>query len=293
VLPTINAGRLSANPATLRRMLRYGTPFFYLSVAMLLQPTIDAAFLSKLAPPDVVGWYSAARRLIGFLVFPAAALVGALYPTLCRLHATDSNAFKETVNGAMRWTAVLVIPVALGCLLYPDIGVALYDRAKFLPAEDNLRVLSLYLLLLYFSMPLGASVMASGRQHLWAGVQTACVLVSIVLDPVLIPWFQRRMGNGGVGLSIAAVVSELTVVSCGVWLAPRGILGRRFWGSLLPALGSGIAMVVVARVLHGLPSLAAAPVAILGYVACLWATGGVDRDFVAAARALVAKKLSR
>jgi Na+-driven multidrug efflux pump len=188
---------------------------------------------------------------------------------------------------------VLVIPVALGCLLYPDIGVALYSRAAFRPAEDNLRVLSLYLLLLYFSMPLAASVMAAGRQRVWAGVQAACVLVSLVLDPVLVPWFQMRMGNGGVGLSIAAVVSELIVVTCGVWLAPSGILGRRFWGSMLPALGSGVAMFAVAYLLRGLPSLAAAPVAILGYLGCLWATGGVDREFVAAARALVARKLAR
>jgi O-antigen/teichoic acid export membrane protein len=289
--PAAAIGRISVSVDTLRLLLRTGTPFFFLSVAMVLQPTIDAAYLSKLAPPDVVGWYSAARRLVGFLIFPASALVGALYPTLCRLYATDLQAFRDTSTSALRFTAILAAPVALGCLLYPDIGISLYDRAAFLPAEDNLRIQSLFVFLLYFSMPLGICVLAAGRQRAWSVVQASCVAVSVALDPVLVPFFQRRTGNGGLGLSVAAVVSELVVLGCGVFLAPRGVLGSQFWRSLGPALGSGAAMVLVARLLHRAPSLAAAPVAVAAYVGCLWASGGIDREFVAAASRMITRKL--
>jgi O-antigen/teichoic acid export membrane protein len=200
-LRSIHIGHLSADLGTLKTLLRRGIPFVFMSIAVMLQPSIDAAFLSKLAAVDVVGWHSAARQLVGFLIFPATALVGALYPTLCRLYATDLEAFKRTTRNALRGTSLMVIPVALGCLLYPDIGIAFYDRKSFLPAEMNVRFLSLFVLLLYFTMPLGICVLAAGRQRAWTIVQSSCIVVSLALDPIL-PWFQRRTGNGA-GVCVA------------------------------------------------------------------------------------------
>jgi O-antigen/teichoic acid export membrane protein len=284
---------LSVDSATLRTLFRRGVPFVFMGLAMTLQPFIDATFLSKLGSPDAVGWHSAARRLVGFLIFPASALVGALYPTLCRLHGADQAAFKDTTNNALRATSLLVIPVALGCLLYPDIGIAFYDRQLFRPAEDNVRILSLFVFLLYFTMPIGICILASGRQRAWTLVQSSCVLVSLVLDPLLVPWFQRRAGNGGLGVAAASAVSEVIVLACGISLAPRGLFDGRFWRSLVPALVSGAAMVATARALTSISSFAAAPIAVGAYVACLWLTGGLKEGFVAELRRLVESKLSR
>ena len=292
-LRSVNLNGLSVDFGTVKTILHRGTPFVFMALAMTFQPGIDAAFLSKLAPAEVVGWHSAARRLVGFLIFPASALVGALYPTLCRLHATDLEAFKRMTASALRGTSLLVIPVSLGCLLYPDIGIAFYDRALFQPAEQNLRVLSLFVFLLYFTMPLGISVLASGRQHEWTLVQSSCVITSLALDPLLVPVFQRRMGNGGIGIAVATLVSEAVVLCCGVWLAPRGIFGRQFWRSLVPALAAGAAMVVVAGLLRPTTSFIAAPIAVTAYVGCLWMTGGLDESFISELRRLAASKLSR
>jgi O-antigen/teichoic acid export membrane protein len=291
---TADIPRFSADVATLKTLLNRGTPFVFMSLAMTLQPGIDATLMSKLASAEVVGWHSAARRLIGFLIFPASALIGALYPTLCRLHETDLDAFKRTTSVALRGTSLLVIPVALGCLLYPDIGIAFYDRRLFLQAEDNVRVLSLFVLLLYFTMPLGICILAAGKQRAWTLVQSSCVVVSLVLDPLLVPWFQRRMGNGGLGVCIASVVSEVIVLICGIWLAPRGIFDGRFWRSLGPALVSGVAMVIAARLLHAATnSFVAAPIAVTVYGTCLWLTGGIDDSLLLELRRFFGSKLSR
>jgi O-antigen/teichoic acid export membrane protein len=291
-LRSIYIGRISADLDTLKTLLRRGTPFVFMSIAVILQPGIDAMFLSKLAAVDVVGWHSAARQLVGFLIFPATAVVGALYPTLCRLHTTDFEAFKRTTSRALLGTSLMVIPVALGCLLYPDIGIAFYDRRSFLPAEMNVRFLSLFVFLLYFTMPLGICVLAAGRQRAWTMVQSSCIVVSLALDPILVPWFQRRLGNGGLGVCVATVVSEIIVLGCGVWLAPQGIFDRRFFRSLLPAFASGVAMIAVARALYFTSSFVAAPIAVTAYVACLWFTGGVDASVISELRRLVAARLS-
>jgi Na+-driven multidrug efflux pump len=185
------------------------------------------------------------------------------------------------------------MPIALGCALYPEIGSSVYSRAAFAPAENNLRVLSVFLFLMYFTMPLGTALLAAGRQRAWAIVQSLCVVVSAALDPILVPWFQRRTGNGGLGICTASVISEIIVVVCGVCLIPRGFFDRQFWRSLFFGLVSALVMVAVARALHGFNSFLAAPVAVSAYAVALRLTGGVGQTEVDAVREVFLRKFRR
>jgi len=284
---------LSFERSTLKDLLKGGTPFVFFNLAMALQPCIDAWYLDKLAPSEVMGWFAVTRRLLGVLLFPASALLGALYPTLCRLHTSDLDGFVRMSRGALYSVALAVVPVALGCGLYPEIGISIFSREAFGPAEDNLRISAVFLFLVYFSMPLGICILAAGKQRAWSLVQAMCVVVSLVLDPRLVPWFQRRMGNGGLGLCIAGVASEALVVGCGIALAPRGIFDRRFARAILLALLAGAAMALVAYGLRSITPFVAAPIAVMVYGAVLVATGGIEKSQLAEARAMVARRLSR
>ncbi len=290
-LRPVGIGTLRIRRETVRMLVVEGWPFLFFGLTMTLQPNVDAVFLSKLAPPEVVGWHAAALKLVGALLFPAAALIAALYPTLCRLHTEDQGAFRETANGALRTSALLVGPLSFGTFLFADDAIRLFSRASFGPAADNLRYLAPLILLMYFSMPLGSSLMAAGRQRAWAGVQVLCVLTSLVLDPLLVPWFQQRTQNGGLGICVAAVVSEVFMVAGGLWLLPRGIVNRALARSIGLTLAAGAVMAVVARLLSGSPVLVSAPCAVLAYAASLWAMGGVDEQQLALVRSVVARKM--
>jgi len=293
-LRTVGIETLSARKPELKSLLQIGTPFVFLNLAMALQPNIDAVFLSKLAPSEVMGWFAVSRRLIGVLLFPASALIGALYPTLCRLHTEDREAFARVSRGAFSSVALLAVPFAVGCGLYPEIGVALFSRTSFREAEDNLRILSVFLFLVYFSMPLGTCILAAGRHRASSIVQCICVAVSAILDPILIPLFQKHSGNGGLGLCVAAVISEALVVICGVALAPRGIFDRSLLKSLALAVASGALMALVAHLLHPLvPPLLSAPAALVVYALAVWWTGAVDESQVARIKATVARRFAR
>ncbi|MEO7035137.1 MAG: oligosaccharide flippase family protein [Polyangiaceae bacterium] len=294
VLTSVGVGRLLISREALTALARGGTPFVFFGLAMALQPNIDAVYLSKLGTAEAMGWFAVSRRLTGVLVFPAVALVDALYPTLCRLHVGEPKEFARVTRGALNSVSLLVMPVALGCALYPDIGVAIFNRKSFGPSEDNLRVLSLFLLLVYFSMPLGACILAAGKQRAWSIVQSLCVVISLVLDPVLIRYFQRHTGNGGLGVCVACVVSEVVVVGCGVALAPRGVFDRKLLKSIGLAAVAGGGMAVAAWLMRPVVTpYVAAPVSVVLYAALLWLLGGISKEDAASLKGFVARKLSR
>lgn len=285
--------KLSVSRPTVLALITGGAPLFMFALAGTLQPNIDALFLAKLVPPEVIGWHAAAQRLTGVLIFPANAIVSALYPTLCRLFAQDNKEYLRSARSALLTTTILVVPLALGCFLYPDLGVAIYSRMSFGPAEDNLRVLSGYLFLLYFSMPLGCALLAGGRQRAWSFVQVGSVVFNLILDPLLIPWFQRRYGNGGMGVCAAAVASETFMVGLGIWLAPRGLFDRKLARQIGLALLSGGAMFGAARLLGSLTVFVAAPIAVVAYVVCLRLVGGLDEEMVGMFRTIIMRKAAK
>ncbi len=285
--------KLSVTRGQLTALLAGGTPFLAFGMAMALQPSIDAGVLSKMGSIAAVGWHAAARKLVGVLATPASALISALYPTLARLHSEDVSAFKHATRDALKTSTILAAPLAVGCFLFPDLGIRIFSRDTFGPAEDNLRVLAPFVFLLYFSMPLGACLAAAGRTKPWAAAQGLCVVVSAVIDPILVPYFERTHGNGGLGVCFATLGSELLMVGAAVLLAPRGIFERVLLKTIGSAALAAGAMAAVAYGLHRVTPFVVAPLAILAYLVCARLTGGIDGQQIDTFRALIRRKVKR
>lgn len=289
-LRPVGVPRLSASRSTLKELLAKGYPFFFFSGAAALQPTVDAAFLSRLAPPEAVGWYAASAKLEGLIAFPASALVTALYPTLCRLYSERRERFNHTTRSTLQTATILTVPIAAGCGLFPELGYLVYGSGEFEEVADNLRVLSLHIFLVYMSMPLGSAILAAGRARAWSVVQALCVVVSAVVDPIVIPWFQTHAGNGGLGVCWASVASEVMMVGLGIWLLPSGVLAFGMLRPLVSALIGGGSMALVAWLLTGVHPLLGAPVALVAYALTLWVTGGLNREQIAFLKSVARKK---
>jgi O-antigen/teichoic acid export membrane protein len=278
---------------SLNELFSHGSSFLLFGFVMALQPNIDAIFLSKLTTSAVLGWQAAAQRLMGLINMPASALGSALYPTLSRLYVEDREAYTTTVTRALQGTALLAIPAAISCALYRSVGAQLFGDASFAPVEQNLLVLSSLVFLLYFSMPLSVAILAAGKQRPFALVQTLCIIVSVVLDPLLIPWFQRRYGNGGLGVCVAGSVSEIAVLLASIPLMPRGIVTFKLAKSLGRAVFAGGVMIGVGMALGKLTPYVAAPIALAAYFGSLWLIGGIEPSQVEAVKALIGKKFAR
>ncbi len=275
-------------------LTRNGWAFLASSAAMTSLGFVDTISLSKLATPEVFGWNAAAQKLVGTLIVPSAALIASLYPTLSRLIVEDLDQYKATLRKSINGTGLLAIPLALGCALYSDLGIAIYGKSGYAPASQNLVVLSGLVLLVYFSMPLGSALLAAGRQVAWASAQFGCVALRLVLNPLLIPWFQKHYGNGGLGVCVSSVLCEVLLVAVALYMIPHGVINRALARVLGKGALAGIAMAAAALGLRGIlnPWLAA-PVALAVYFVALYLMGGVDTAQVSRITGGIRNKLPR
>lgn len=277
-----------------RLLFREGVGFLVLGGVVVLQWNINAVMLSKFAGPEVVGWYAAAQRLVGFLIFPCSAVIGSLYPTLCRLLAEDPDEALSTARSALGVMSWVVLPVSLGCALFPDIGIQIFSRESFEPAEDNLRISALVIFFLYFVMVLATYLNALGLQRVWALLQLGSVGISSVLNIVLIPVFQESTGNGGLGVVTATVASEAFLVFSALRLAPARLLNVSFFRSFGWAFLSAGAMAAVGLLLRPLvTSWVAAPISVLVYVGCLRVTGVLNPAALETLRDMVRRRKAK
>ena len=243
--------------ATAAALLRGGFSFLVLDMVLRLQPYVDATFLEHLAPPEALGWHGAASRISGVLIFPALTLNFALYPTLARLWVSDRPTYDSLVRLGLRTVTILGVLAGAGTAIFAPWAVGwIYGTAGFAPAGASLSVMSVFILLVYASIILGPAIAAAGRQWYWCAAQTLCLVVSVVLDPILIPWTQRTFGNGSLGVSLSVGVAEAAMVTLGLFILPQGVVTRELGRTLRHCLIGAAVAAAVGMLLYDVPVVA-------------------------------------
>lgn len=287
-------GRPRFSRPMVKKLIQTGTGFLIFNLVLALQPNVDAVVLSKMAPAEVVGWFAAARRLIGVLIFPVTTLCFALYPTLVRLWRDDKEAYRQLVINSLRAVIIFGVCIALGTALFADVGIrVVYGGDAFAPAVLDLQFLAGFILLLFLSLVPGCAVVASGLQMPWAGVQAMCIVVSAVGDPLLVPYFQRRYGNGGIGICATLAISEALMLASALVMLRSLKLAKPLLSTLLSSLAGAIAMIGCAILLPDKPSLIRMSVSVAAYFGVLFGLGGFDRTHLSLIVEIVRERISR
>ncbi len=264
-----------------RDILHGGLPFVLWASINAFQPGLEGVLMSKLASSEAVGWFGAATRMITLLLFPAGILGSAVGPTAARLHATDFDGFSRAVRQTLRVAMLLALPCAVGTFLFAGQGMALiFGKRAFGPSADVLRVFSLFLLPVFINIALGTVLVAAGRQLAWTICKGAAVTLGAAASFVVIPYFQARSGNGGLGAAAVTAASEFGMLAAAFALLPRGVLDLSAILDLLRALAASAAMAVIALLLGQTPFLIALACSLVAYLAALVALGAVGgREF--------------
>ena len=209
-----------------RALAASGTPIAVFFVAGAVEPYLHAILLSKLVPAEVVGWYGAARNVMGVLLAPATILSTAAFPQFSRAASRPEDLHRAT-RRTLRVLMTLGALAAVGTYLCADLAVSvIYGTHKFDPAAAVLKLFAPVLLVFFLDMLLASLVTAIGKAPVLAVAKLASIVASSLLALVLVPLCQARFGNGGLGLVMAFGISEVVMVIALLALAPRGALDR-------------------------------------------------------------------
>jgi O-antigen/teichoic acid export membrane protein len=282
----LRAPPLQFSARTARELLAAGAPILAMTAAAAAQPYLDAIMLSKLAPPTVVGWFGAARVILGTLVAPAAILGAAAYPRLARASA-DPAALRQEVRAALRPLLWLAALAGAGTYLFASAAIGLiYGSAGFGPAARVLEVFAPGLFLLFIDILFGNIIYACGRGTGFAIGKVVSVAVGTALNFLLIPWFQAHYGNGGIGVVVSFALSEFVVFASALVVLRRALeaaaaldVGR--------ALGAAAVTVLLFRLTPPLPPWAGIPLCVTAFAVASFALGLTGPRDLALIRTLI------
>jgi O-antigen/teichoic acid export membrane protein len=289
----VATGPVRFSTKTAREMLTGGTSLAAGQLAVYVQPYIDAVFISKMVSSEGIGWYGAAKNIMGTLFTPPFILGAAAFPRLSQA-AADPAAFKREFETALRPTLWLGGLAGVGTCLFADTAIhVVYGHRQFGPAADILRVFGPGLFLFSIDVLLGNCLNALGRAGAFSAAKVASVVVSTALEVVLIPYFQRRSGNGGVGAVLAFVLSEIVVFSGSVLLMPRGSVGRPLLVNGSRALGAAVLTAVFFHEIPELPAWLGIPLCVVAFSVLSVVVRLVTREDLEMFRAMVRERMAR
>jgi PST family polysaccharide transporter len=273
----MGGARLAASLPGAREVVAGSAPLLALAVTNSVQPYIDVLVLSKLASAAAVGWFGAARNVLGTLLAPAAILASATYPTLSRAAEVPGQlrvALRQSLRPAL-WLGALG---ATGTYLFGELAIAIiFGESGFAPSGVVLQAYAPGLFLMFVDVQLGHAAVAVGRERRFAALKAATIVLSTGLCLVLIPYFEARSGNGGVGVVLAFVASELVVFGGAVLLLPRAALDPALAGDTVRAVAAALLTLGLFRLLPPLSPVLGIPLCVVAFAGISLGVGLVRR----------------
>ncbi len=285
----VTTGPLHYSPEIARQILVGGSAYITLCVTSNIQPYIDAVILSKLAPAEAVGWYGAAKTIIGTMVTPALIIGSASFPRLARTVA-NGGPIKAEIRASLRPILWLGGLAAVGTFLFADDAIALlYGRQNFYPSGIILKVYAPGFLLLFMNVLFSYAIYAFERATAFSVLRVASVAVNTALEVVLIPIFQDRFGNGGIGVVAAFVASEFIVFGGAIFMLRRNAIAPEVWADMARALGTAALTLLLFWWMPPLPFLVGVPLCVITFLLCSVGLGLIRRDEIELFRALIGR----
>ncbi len=173
--------------------------------------SIDSVMLNLMAGSAAVGFYSVPNKIVFALQFIPSAFSAAIYPAMSHYYQRDTEKMVEIFERAMLFLLLLAVPTAIGiCTLANPIISELYTR-EFSASIPAMYILVWGVIFGFVEWPLGSLLSAMGLQKKNTITRGTVMVVNIILNLLLIPFFSY------LGASIAALASYALMAVMGIY----------------------------------------------------------------------------
>ncbi|MGH7000975.1 MAG: flippase, partial [Stellaceae bacterium] len=221
--------RMRLAPALWKYLLRESIPVGAANAVRIFAEQADVMILTLMAGATAVGLFSGPFKIAAGLRFLPQALVLPLIPFYSRSAVGDGEraAFREAYERSVKTFVLMSFPVAILFALFPDVLTVGLLGGGYHAAAPAMRLLSVGIWLVFLSTPFPFLLTALNRQRFLFISSSAALVVRVVLDLILVRYFNF------LGPCIALMVSESLVLAAwigGVWEAGFPLNSfRLFW----------------------------------------------------------------
>jgi O-antigen/teichoic acid export membrane protein len=268
--------RLRPDWSIMRVLFLGGLPFFLWQAALLVYGQVDAVLLSFLTQDAVVGWYSAAYRIVTIPLFLPTIIMTVIFPALSAASSEDVQ-FATIARRAIHIVLLPSVPMVLGIMLLSDKLIAFmgYPDA-FTHSVVPMVLLAPHIVLVGVNMVVGTVLQTRDRQRSWALAAVAAAILNPALNFPAIALTQAQFGNGAIGASVVTTLTEVFMLGAGVYLLPRGVLGIKTVTDAARCCAAALVMAVVVAISRELPLLGIVSIGATAYAASALALGAVS-----------------
>ena len=192
---------LNIDPLFQKNLARMIPTFTLISALSVIYWRIDILMLSKMMTMVDVGIYAAAYRLMETCKGLPLSIARAMFPGLSQICGSDAARAKETTKKVLKWTAIIIFPLAAGTSILSDEIIFFFYKTKFMASVPVLQILIWTIVPYGFAMILANLLVASNLQKYDLYVN----LLSFGLNLVLNYFFIKKFSY--LGASYATIIS--------------------------------------------------------------------------------------
>lgn len=184
-----------------KKTIRQAWPFAIIAVSMAVYYWIDSVMLSIMKDNEVVGWYSAAYRLVFLLQFIPQAYFGAVFPVMSRLYVTSRESLRVVYAKSVKYLFILAVPIAIGTTILAERIVTGIFGVEYQPSVIALQLLIWSMVATFMSASCATLLNSLNKQSAMAALIMATAVLNVALNLILIPRY------GLTGASVATLIT--------------------------------------------------------------------------------------
>jgi O-antigen/teichoic acid export membrane protein len=217
----------------LKPTINAALPFFLSALVDTIAFKVDIVMLSSMKGDIVVGWYSAAYRLLEVMMFVPGTFGGSIYPVFSKFYVSSHESFKLAYKKSFEYLCIIALPVSVGTTILADKIISIIYADNYEPSINVLRILIWTVPVIFLSYFMGTMLASINKQELAAKINFFNMLLNISANLILIPRYSLD------GAAIATVItSSASLLLCFHFISKFVYRFPLFWFALKLAIAN-------------------------------------------------------
>ena len=254
--------------------LKEAWPFGITGLSGMLYTYIDSIMLSIIQGNEVVGWYSAAYRLMLVVLFIPNAANMAIFPIMSKFYTSSKDSLKMMYERYFKYIIIIGVPIGFGTTILADKIILLIFGLGYTQSITALQILIWTMVFTFAGASFVQLLQSINKQLIITKISGVCVIINIMLNLILIPKYSF------IGASFATVLTEIVLVGYiffATYKLGYGIPYKLVVTDLSKVLLAALVMSIFIWYLKGLNLFLLVIVAILVYFTVLYIVKGIDK----------------